>query len=90
MASSFIPDQASDINVDTTDLNNGLSSLDRTVQLALETIDEYKQLGLYFVENGNALELWWKTTLVQSWTVEPVVLSPRRTSLWFLLPYISE
>ena len=24
-----------------------------------------------FVDNGNTLELWWKSTIVQTWTVSP-------------------
>ena len=40
---------------------------------------------IYFVENGNDLELWWNSTLVHSWTVTPVAPVGRRASLWAML-----
>jgi hypothetical protein len=43
-----------------------------------------------FAKNGvDTLELWFNSTRVQSWTVTPTVMAPRRASLWFLMPYIS-
>lgn len=39
-ASTYVPDQAEDIQTDTTNFDNNLSSADTTVQAALETLDE--------------------------------------------------
>lgn len=43
--------------------------LDGTItKMAVDSDGKLKVSPMYFVENGNTLELWWNNCLVQSWT----------------------
>lgn len=49
---------------------------------------DYNGGTVYFVENGNTLELWWNGSLVHSWTVVPAMVG-KPVGLLLSLTYAS-
>ena len=64
----------------------------QTIENGLPLFEDGVRIGnstTYFELDGNDLNLYVNGVLRQTWTTIPVALSPRRASLWFLMPYVS-